>query len=205
MNYIKIPFQFIMESTNDYVIQPTLNASEVCAKSTNDYVIKPINETIIIPCKSILKFNETTPTQITQIPTQTQIEKQKFVRFSVQHTTNFVDYSDDIITEHSINSLNSLNSLNSINSHNSINSQELSDEELKCIKCYHLKKNNQTYFQHLGESLSYSGRAFKASFYFFIHAFIPDLFEYNGSATLYSLTDTIKTKYTSNLEEVNNE
>lgn len=163
MNYIKIPFQFIMDSTNDYVIHPTLIVSEVCVKGTNDYLIQPINETIVQPT-----FNTFS----------TLKKKEKYVRFN------------DIIETHP-----------SINSVNVLNDNELSDEEIECIKCYHLKENKQTYFEHLSESLSYSGRAFKSSFYFFIHAFIPDLFQYNGSATLYSLTDTIKQKYESNLEE----
>lgn len=168
MNYIKIPFQFIMDTTNDNVIQPTLIVSEVCVKSTNDYLIQPINETIVQPTYSTFS---------------TLKKKEKYVRFNDDITTN-------ITTNPSIDTINSV-----------VNDNELSDEELGCIKCYHLKKNKQSYFEHLGESLSYSGKAFKASFYFLIHAFIPDLFQYNGSATLYSLTDTIKQKYESNLEE----
>lgn len=188
MNYAKMPFNFIMESTNDYLIQPTvnvtndyliqptLNATQICAKGTTDFV----DYRVIKPCKGILKIkeNQETTNQTTNQTTQTLIEPVKFVRFN------------DIIEPPSSSSLKSKSSVN-----------ELSEEEFGCIKCYHLKENKQTYFEHLGESLSYSGRAFKASFYFLIHAFIPDLFQYNGSATLYSLTDTIKQKYESNLEE----
>lgn len=169
MNYIKIPFKFIMDSTNDYVIQPTLIVSEVCVKGANDYLIQPINETIVQPTYST------------------------YSTFNTKKKERFVSFKD--VTP-SINSVNSVNSVVVV-----VVDNELSDEEIECIKCYHLKKNKQTYFEHLGESLSYSGRAFKASFYFFIHAFIPDLFQYNGSATVYSLTDTIKQKYESNFEE----
>jgi hypothetical protein len=193
MNYAKMPFNFIMESTNDYLIQPTvnvtndyliqptLNATQICAKGTTDFV----DYRVIKPCKGILKIKETnnqtttqTTHQTTHQTTQTLIEPVKFVRFN------------DIIEPPSSSSLKSKSSVN-----------ELSDEELGCIKCYHLKENKQTYFEHLSESLSYSGQAFKASFYFLIHAFVPDLFKYNGSATVYSLTDTIKNKYESTLEE----
>lgn len=194
MNYAKIPFNFIMESTNDYLVQPTVNATHICVKGTNDYLVQPINETIvqptgefvnyrvIKPCKSILKIkennnNEQSSQTIPQtIPRTT--EPTKYVRFC------------DIVQSSSSSSNSSIKSDN-----------QLSDEELSCIKCYHLKENKQTYFEHLSETLSYSGQAFKASFYFLIHAFVPDLFKYNGSSTVYSLTDTIKTKYESNFEE----
>lgn len=194
MNYAKIPFNFIMESTNDYLVQPTVNATLICVKGTNDYLVQPINETIvqptgefvnyrvIKPCKSILKIKENNNNEQSFQTVLLTSEATKYVRFC------------DVVQSSSTNS--------SIKSNNSVNVvNEISDEELSCIKYYHLKKNNQTYFQHLSQTLSYSGRSFKASFYFLIHAFIPDLFEYNGSTTLYSLTDTIKLKYESNLEE----
>jgi hypothetical protein len=186
MNYAKMPFNFIMESTNDYLIQPTvnvtndyliqptLNATQICAKGTTNFV----DYRVIKPCKGILKIKDQEITETITQTTQTQIEPIKFVRFN------------DIIEPPSSSSIKSKSSVN-----------ELSEEELGCIKCYHLKENKQTYFEHLSESLSYSGQAFKASFYFLIHAFVPDLFKYNGSATIYSLTDSIKQKYESNLEE----
>lgn len=58
----------------------------------------------------------------------------------------------------------------------------------------HLEKNKQTYYEHFYDSMSYSLLAFKASFYFFIHAFIPESFQTNGSNTIFKLNDTIKSK-----------
>jgi hypothetical protein len=59
----------------------------------------------------------------------------------------------------------------------------------------HLEKNKQTYFEHFKDSICYSGQAFKASFYFFIHGFVPEAFQTNGSDTIFYLNNTIKTKY----------
>lgn len=58
----------------------------------------------------------------------------------------------------------------------------------------HLEKNKQTYSEHFHDSMSYSLLAFKASFYFCIHAFIPESFQTNGSNTIFELNDTIKSK-----------
>lgn len=76
------------------------------------------------------------------------------------------------------------------------------DENFDDIRYYRFK-NNQTYFEHLGESISYSGQAFKASFYFIINAFIPDFYKYNGNITINSLNYTLKAKYEENLIETN--
>jgi hypothetical protein len=171
MNYAKIPFNFIMESTNDYLVQPI---NETIVQPTGEFV----NYRVIKPCKSILIKENNNNEQSSQTTSQTTSEPTKYVRFC------------DIVQSSSSSSNSSIKSDN-----------QLSDEELGCIKCYHLKENKQTYFEHLSESLSYSGQAFKASFYFLIHAFVPDLFKYNGNATVYSLTDTIKSKYESNFEE----
>lgn len=141
MNYIQISLKFIMESTNNYLIQPI-----------NDNLVQPI-------------FNTS----------------EKYIRF------------DDIIGAQSVNHIDHINHIDA----NDVNV----DDKLEWITFYHLKKNNQTYFQHLSESLGHSSIAFKASFYFFVHAFIPSLFEYNGSTSIYSLTDTIKSKYGSDLQD----
>lgn len=52
----------------------------------------------------------------------------------------------------------------------------------------HLKQNNQTYIQHFKHSIYYAWRSFNAAFYFFIHAFIPELFQTNGSTEIKNLT-----------------
>lgn len=201
MNYAKVPFNFIIESTNDYLIQPT-----------NDYLVQPtgefVNYRVIKPCKSILKINDNDNDNDDDNDDNNnynynynddnlnknvnQNVKQKKSAISQEEPTKFVRFSD--LIQNNISS-----SHNSINSHNSV--EELSNDEFESIRCFHLKKNNQTYFEHLSESLSYSGQSFKASLYFLVHAFIPDIFQYNGSATIYSLTDSIKTKYESNLVE----
>jgi hypothetical protein len=55
------------------------------------------------------------------------------------------------------------------------------------IKFKHLEENNITYFSHMYYSLYYSKESLKATIYFFVHAFIPDIFEYNGSITIKNL------------------
>jgi hypothetical protein len=45
----------------------------------------------------------------------------------------------------------------------------------------HLQMINQTYFEHFNDSITYGYSAWKASIYFFIHAFFPDIFKFNGS------------------------
>ena len=74
------------------------------------------------------------------------------------------------------------------------------DENFDDIRYYRIK-DNQTYFEHLGESICYSGQAFKASFYFIINAFIPDFYKYNGNITINLLNYTLKAKYEENLIE----
>lgn len=46
---------------------------------------------------------------------------------------------------------------------------------------HHLKIVKQTYLEHLYNAISYSFISCKASYFFFIHAIFPDLFEFNGS------------------------
>ena len=59
----------------------------------------------------------------------------------------------------------------------------------------HLKKVNQTYFEHLLNAMFYSYLALKASFYFFIHSLIPDLFEYDGSILIYQLNKILNSNH----------
>jgi hypothetical protein len=58
----------------------------------------------------------------------------------------------------------------------------------------HLKYVKQTYFEHLLDAISYSFMAFKASGYFFIHAYWPDIFEFNGSKQIEELNNIITDK-----------
>ncbi len=51
----------------------------------------------------------------------------------------------------------------------------------------HLQNTEQTYTFHFINSMHYSITSLKASFYFFIHAFYPDFFEFEGSKTIYNL------------------
>lgn len=66
----------------------------------------------------------------------------------------------------------------------------------------HLRFANQTYFHHMKDSLHYSWCSFKASFYFFIHAFYPDLFQHSGSDVVITLNDDILEKYTENINRL---
>lgn len=58
----------------------------------------------------------------------------------------------------------------------------------------HLTENNQTYFEHFKDSMFYSGQALKASFYFCIHAVVPESFKCAGSTTIFELSDIIDKK-----------
>ena len=60
----------------------------------------------------------------------------------------------------------------------------------------HLEDNNQTYFEHLKNSLSYSWKSTKASFYFFIHAFIPCIFTSSGSTIIKEVHERVSMKKT---------
>ena len=56
----------------------------------------------------------------------------------------------------------------------------------------HLQKHNISYFAHMKHSLYYSYQSIKASTFFFIHAFIPDIFEYSGSKTIRGILNIIE-------------
>lgn len=58
----------------------------------------------------------------------------------------------------------------------------------------HLKFVKQTYFEHFFDSMSYSFMALKGSFYFFVHSFWPDLFEFNGSKQIDELNTILVRK-----------
>jgi hypothetical protein len=62
----------------------------------------------------------------------------------------------------------------------------------------HLTKAKQNYFEHFLDSISYSGKALKAWFFFTIHSFYPDWFEYNGSTCIKELNDILQEKLKSN-------
>jgi len=59
---------------------------------------------------------------------------------------------------------------------------------------HHLKIVRQSYWEHFFYAMSYSFTAFKASVFFFIHAFIPDLFEFNGSKEIELLNSILVNK-----------
>ena len=58
----------------------------------------------------------------------------------------------------------------------------------------HLKYVKQTYFAHFMDSFSYSFRCFNAGFYFLVHAFWPDLFEFDGSREIDDLNSILTYK-----------
>lgn len=57
----------------------------------------------------------------------------------------------------------------------------------------HLINVNMDYFTHFKRSIGFCFKSFEASFYFFVHAFVPDIFEYNGSETICNLKKSIDT------------
>lgn len=58
----------------------------------------------------------------------------------------------------------------------------------------HLIKIKQGYASHFHDAFSYSCHALQASFYFFIHALYPDLFEVKGSQKIFYLNDMLRKK-----------
>jgi hypothetical protein len=66
---------------------------------------------------------------------------------------------------------------------------------VKDIMNSHLLYANQTYWEHLKDSMSFSYRSFKASFCFFIHGLVPNLYETAGSEQIHKLEKTIQLKY----------
>ena len=56
----------------------------------------------------------------------------------------------------------------------------------------HLKNIEMSYFQHMKCALSYAKESGKAMIYFFIHAFIPDVWVTKGSNHLNMLLKKIK-------------
>jgi hypothetical protein len=59
----------------------------------------------------------------------------------------------------------------------------------------HLQFANQTYFEHLKDSMKYSWKSFKSCFYFFIHGIIPDVYTDAGSVEIHELDIMIQNKY----------
>lgn len=64
----------------------------------------------------------------------------------------------------------------------------------------HLESVGQTYTEHFNDSMNYSWRSLKSSFYFFVHGIYPDVFETSGSNTIIDLNNTIQEK----LDKINN-
>ena len=58
----------------------------------------------------------------------------------------------------------------------------------------HLTQAKQSYFEHFSDSIGYSFKAFKAVYFFAIHAFLPDYYEYNGSECIKELNDFLQEK-----------
>lgn len=66
----------------------------------------------------------------------------------------------------------------------------------------HLRFANQTYTQHMKDSMHYSWLAFKASMCFLVHSFYPDVFQHNGSDLIISLNGEILEKYSKNVQRI---
>ena len=78
------------------------------------------------------------------------------------------------------------------------------DTNIKKSKSFfnHLDFANQSYLEHFTDSIKYCGRSIKASFFFFIHAFWPDIFTQSGSNCIHNLSETIQYKYNKRVEEL---
>jgi hypothetical protein len=123
----------------------------------------------------------------------------------MQRLSNLI--CDNIVTPVSSTFTNTLNTYTSfpdsvsdksvdVNSANTSNSNTTSSNNTNNNTNYfaHLQFAEQTYWQHFGASMGYSWRSFKSSFYFFCHAFWPDLFQHSGSDTIVSLNDELLEK-----------
>jgi len=58
----------------------------------------------------------------------------------------------------------------------------------------HLKYVKQSYSEHFFDAMLFSFIAFKAFFYFFVHALWPDIFEFNGSKEIERLNNLLISK-----------
>lgn len=63
----------------------------------------------------------------------------------------------------------------------------------------HLVFANQSYFEHFRDAMYYSWLSYKSSIYFFIHAFWPDILQFDGSHTVFKLRDILIEKYNKNI------
>ena len=69
------------------------------------------------------------------------------------------------------------------------------------MKFKHLQYANQSYLEHLRDSLKFVGMSLQAAFYFTVHSVYPDLFERHGSQVIKKLNDILQAKI-ENLENV---
>jgi len=58
----------------------------------------------------------------------------------------------------------------------------------------HLESVGQSYTEHFSDSMNYSWKSLKSSFYFFAHGIYPDVFEKSGSDTILDLKNIIQDK-----------
>lgn len=66
----------------------------------------------------------------------------------------------------------------------------------------HLAFADQTYYDHFCDSIKYSWRSLRASFYFFCHAIWPDIYIKAGSDSVHELSNIIREKYTNRINEL---
>lgn len=59
----------------------------------------------------------------------------------------------------------------------------------------HLQDVDQSYFEHLKDSLYYCYLSLKASYYFLLHGIYPDIYTSAGSRQIYDLYIVILEKY----------
>lgn len=58
----------------------------------------------------------------------------------------------------------------------------------------HLEYANQTYLEHLKDSMKFCSQSLKASCYFFCHGLVPDSNQQSGSKTIEELHNTLQYK-----------
>lgn len=123
--------------------------------------------------------------------------------------TNINDTSENetniIQVEENVKTFTSVGIQTDIQSSIGYTSFNLNDADLEIdqdVFFKHLEFANQTYWQHFKDSMKYSFTSFRASFYFFCHAFWPDIFTQTGSETVHELSSIIYEKYLKRINEI---
>lgn len=100
----------------------------------------------------------------------------------------------------------SISEFNDNNSESSMSNTSITESNYyKDYYFNHLNFMRQSYFFHFKQSIKYSFLAWKASFYFFIHAIYPDIFQHTASDIIVGINDEILMTYKDCLDRIDRE